>query len=140
MILKHVILTGVLSVILLTGTATVSLADENKTTQNSVAPQASSHSDSHHESTPNTPAMSNPPVTGTAKDTSPSSNTQHESTSGMDPNMPGMGGNNDHGSAGHGSTASDEGVNGYVVGGFSLLNLLIIASAGILKKKHKPST
>lgn len=55
---------------------------------------------------------------------------EHEAMPGMDPNMEGMQG------SGHGeSSESSVGVNWIVVGGFLVINTLIIISAGVLKSK-----
>ena len=55
---------------------------------------------------------------------------QHESTPGMDPNMAGME------STGH-NAASTDGASWYVVGGFLAINFFVIGTAGFLKSRNK---
>lgn len=75
-----------------------------------------------------------------------STDSGHEATPDMDPNMPGHGeasGMDEQNSGGHGEGASDpEGVNWPVVWGFAGINTLVVAIAGILKfmNNNKPST
>lgn len=67
---------------------------------------------------------------------------QHEATPEMDTDMPGMDKNEPTGTSsandGHGENEASEGVNWSVVGGFLVINLLVIGSAGVLKFTQKP--
>lgn len=119
---------GVLSLGMLLGLATVSMADE----MNGMNMGGNSMQSDQHSATsgmdPNMPGMN--------MNSNPAPNDQHKATSGMDPNMPGMNGSEKQ-SDGHNESETSEGVNWPVVGGFSAINLLVIVAAGILKAKAK---
>lgn len=159
---KKSIAIGVLSLSMLLGLATVSLAEEMSgmnmggSTQNQSSSQ--SMQSTQHEATPgmdpNMPGMNmnssttptptpndqhmatpgmdpNMPGMNMNSSTTPAPSDPHKATPGMDPNMPGMSSNNEH------SESAPEGVNWPVISGFSILNLLVIATAGVLKFKAK---
>lgn len=125
MIKRKFIITSALTLTLFFGLATVTFADEmsgmnmggNSTMQNGTQEATPGMN-------PNMPGMNMPNSTLAPND-------QHQATPGMDPNMPGMGNADQH------SQGASEGVSWPLVGGFSLVNLLIITTAGLLKFKAK---
>lgn len=134
---KKILLTGLLSLILVVGTVSVSFAGEiNGVKMDRTIILASSNQNGQHEATPGMdPNMQGMDMSGSSSSTndSSSSTNQHQATPGMDPNMPGMNSSEEH------TSNTSEGVNWPVVGGFSLVNLIVISSAGLLKLKAKTS-
>lgn len=140
--LRKVFTIVMLSLSLVMGFTSISLAAESNMSGMDMSGQSAS------KSSATAPSTSVPNV--------PSSNTQHEATPGMDPNMPGMTSNTQNmdpntpgmdpnmpgmqgqsQSQGEHDAGENEGVNWPMVGGFSVVNLLVIGMAGILKYSGK---
>lgn len=142
--LKKGFMVGVLSLSLVMGLASISLAIEGMGDHSAAASSAnmpdmeniasaSAVPSAPHEATPgmdtNMPGMD----MGASASATPS--TPHEATPGMDPNMAGM--ESSQSTDGHGENGESEGVNWTVVGSFLAVNLLVIGTAGVLKFTKK---
>lgn len=143
MSIKKGLFIGIIGIALLLSSVSISLAAEGDNAGGhggmNMGGSTTTQVESKSNDTPNETTNSQPEANHS------STQSGHEATPDMDPNMPGHGeasSSGEQSSDGHGEEASDpEGVNWPVVWGFAGVNALVVAIAGILKfmNNNKPS-